>query len=122
MLVERWLFFVEAKHTVTLYYGGRRGSRAGHDNVIDARPARQVADRFGEALQERPVGPGVAQPLGQLVADIGRVKIGEDEHIRPAGDLTGFLELLLGDRRDNRSVHLKLAVNLELWRPLASEG
>jgi DMSO reductase anchor subunit len=23
VLVERWLFFAEAKHTVTLYYGAR---------------------------------------------------------------------------------------------------
>jgi DMSO reductase anchor subunit len=24
VLIERWLFFAEAKHTVTLYYGARR--------------------------------------------------------------------------------------------------
>ncbi|HVT55042.1 MAG TPA: dimethyl sulfoxide reductase anchor subunit, partial [Xanthobacteraceae bacterium] len=26
LLTERWLFFAEAKHTVTLYYGGRLGA------------------------------------------------------------------------------------------------
>ena len=28
MLIERWLFFAEATHTVTLYYGGAEGQRA----------------------------------------------------------------------------------------------
>jgi DMSO reductase anchor subunit len=27
VIIERWLFFAEATHTVTLYYGGRGGSR-----------------------------------------------------------------------------------------------
>lgn len=38
VILERWLFFAEAKHTVTLYYGASAAWAAG--NLVSGGPAK----------------------------------------------------------------------------------
>src|SRR5437867_8103209 len=54
------------------------GHRRRVHNIVHARPARQVGDRFGEPLQDRADRRPLAQPLYQFVSDVAAVKIGKD--------------------------------------------
>ena len=91
----------------------------GGDDVVDAGAARQIADRFGEALQERPDRLRAAQPLRQLVADVAGIEIREDQHIGVAGDVAGVFHFLLRHRGNERGIGLEFAVDgqLRLARP-----
>lgn len=51
-LLERWLFFAEAEHTVMLYYGGHSASP---QKDSGQKPSRQRNDRPKAAPQRRPV-------------------------------------------------------------------
>src|SRR5206468_3557074 len=94
------------------------GDRRSVHNIIGRRAARQVRDRFGQALQDRAERRPPAEALHQLVADVPGVEIGEDQHVRPAADGRA-LRLALGDLRHECGVGLQLAVEREVHRRLA---
>src|SRR5262245_46527740 len=91
---------------------GRHDS-AGGDNVFDAGPARQIADRFCETLQERPNRSRAAQPLRKLVSYIAGIEIRKNKHVCVSCDRALLLYFFLRDIRYQRRVDLKFSVNYE---------
>ena len=67
--------------------------RGRRDDVVDARAPGQIADRLGESLQKRTDRLGSSHVLRQLVSDVARVEVGEDERIRPAGHFARLFNL-----------------------------
>ena len=83
-----------------------------HD-IMCAAAARQVVDRGGDALGHRAERLGVRQALHQLVADVARIKVGEDQAVRLAGNLAvGGLRSAHG--RHHGGIGLQLAVERQL--------
>src|SRR5699024_4337502 len=91
--------------------GGERlqtGDECDVDDIRDTRAAGQVVDRGGQPLQQRPEGVGPAEALGDLVADVAGGEVGEDEHVRMAGD-NGSRGLRLRHGFDDGRVELEFA-------------
>src|SRR5919197_151319 len=80
------LSFFRVKRIALPFPRLKNGDRRSVHNIIDARAARQVRDRLRQSLQNRTERRPAAEPLHQLVADVGRIQIGEDQHIRPPAE------------------------------------
>src|SRR4029079_834877 len=70
--------------------GSRRGRLEGRDgdrvdDVFGLAAAREVVGRTGEPLEDRADRGGAREPLGELVGDVARVEVWEDEDVGPAG-------------------------------------
>ena len=86
-----------------------------------AAAARQVVDGGGDALGHRAERLGVRQALHQLVADVARIKVGEDQAVCLAGNLAvGGLRSAHG--RHHGGIGLQLAVERQLGCQLAGDG
>ena len=59
----------------------REDDGRGRDDILDARAAREVAQRTREALQYRPDRPRAAEVLAELVGDVAGVEVGEHQHV-----------------------------------------
>jgi len=67
----------------------RQADRRGGHDVLGAGAARQVADRFGEPLQDRADSLRTGQVLGQLVGDIARIQVGKNQDVGVSGHGAG---------------------------------
>ena len=82
----------------------QRGGDQGHlVDLLGIAAAGQVVDGGVQALENGAVGFKAAQALGNLVADVAGVDVGEDEGVGIAGDL-GAGSLQLADLGSNGSV------------------
>ena len=70
----------------------------------------EIADRLGEALQERPDRSSAGHVLGELVGDVASVQVGKHQHVRLPRDITGGLHFLGGHFRDDCGIQLELAI------------
>ncbi|MGI9416665.1 MAG: dimethyl sulfoxide reductase anchor subunit family protein [Geminicoccaceae bacterium] len=59
VLIERWLFFAEAEHTVMLFYGGRRPEGASPKRV----PAKEIAPSASAMAKRRRATPTRRRPV-----------------------------------------------------------
>ena len=101
---------------------GLNGGDGDHaDDVGGRAAARQVVHRGGDALQHGSDCLGAAQTLGDLVADVAGVEVGEDKHVGLASD-RGVLCLGGRDAGNHRGVELQLAVDLQVGGKLAGLG
>ena len=89
--------------------------RDGVDDVVGLAAAREIVRGFGQPLENRPDGGRAGQPFGQLVADVSRIDVGEDQDVRASGD-GGALRLRFADGRHEGGVELQLAVDLQFRR------
>ena len=80
--------------------GGDNGHRI---DLLRVAAAGEVVDGGVQAEQDGAVGVEVAETLGDLVADIARVDVGEDESVGVAADAVGDM-LGLGDDGGDRRV------------------
>ena len=81
----------------------QRGGDQGHlVDLLGIAAAGQVVDGGVQALENGAVGFKAAQALGNLVADVAGVDVGEDEGVGIAGDL-GAGSLQLADLGSNGS-------------------
>ena len=87
-----------------------------HD-ILNGAAAGQVVDRLGKTLDDRADGLRVAQTLHQLVADVARLQIREDQHVRLAGNRAARA-LQFADGGNERGIRLHLAVHVQLRRLL----
>ena len=76
--------------------------------------AREVAHGLGEALEHRAVGVRMAEDLHELDADVAGMEVGEDEDVRPSGDLARALHLVLRHRGHDGGIELELAIAHEV--------
>ena len=87
--------------------GGDNGHRI---DLLRVAAAGEVVDGGVQAEQDGAVGVEVAETLGDLVADVARVDVGEDESVGVAADAVGDM-LGLGDDGGDRRVELELAAD-----------
>ena len=79
----------------------RSGDQGHLVDLLGIAAAGQVVDGGVQALENGAVGFKAAQALGNLVADVAGVDVGEDEGVGIAGDL-GAGSLQLADLGSNR--------------------
>ena len=79
-------------------------------DLLRVAAAGEVVDGGVQAEQDGAVGVEVAETLGDLVADVARVDVGEDESVGVAADGVGDM-LGLGDDGGDRRVELELAAD-----------
>ena len=92
------------------YLGKRRGDDRHGVDLLGVAAAGEVVDRRIQTQQDRAVGIKRAEALGDLVADVAGVDVGEDKGIGVAADRVGDV-LGLGDSRRDRRVELELAAD-----------
>jgi hypothetical protein len=96
----------EASETQLCVLGLQGGDRHRAHDVLHAAAARQIVDRPGDALGDRPVGLGFCQALREL-GDVARLQIRKNQHVGFArhGAARRFH---LGNAGDQGGVHLEL--------------
>ena len=94
------------------------GDRGHIDNVIRHRPAREIATRPREALDDGADGRRPGEALHELVGDVSRVERGEDEDVGLAGHRASW-RLPLPHGTDERGIPLQFSVHRELGRKVA---
>ena len=90
--------------------GKRRGDDRHGVDLLGVAAAGEVVDRRVQTEQDRAVGVEGAEALGDLVADVAGVDVGEDNGIGVAADRGGD-GLGFGDSRRDRRVELELAAD-----------
>ena len=90
--------------------GKRRGDDRHGVDLLGVAAAGEVVDRRVQTEQDRAVGVEGAEALGDLVADVAGVDVGEDKGIGVAADRVGDV-LGFGDSRRDRRVELELAAD-----------
>src|SRR5574344_366969 len=99
--------------TLFLAAGLNERDCAGDNDVVRRTAAAQVADRFCKSLKNRTVCVCMSKALDEFVADVSRVEVRKNERIDFASDRAARC-LFVGDRRNQRCISLKLAVEQEL--------